>query len=888
MTDSQGRVEVTVTCTDPTTLAPILTSAGMNVVSVLPQYHRVEGYIPWSALPAVSGLAGQGLMGILGVPNLLNGVGSVTSEGVNVMEADRVQASTPGYSGTGVKVGVLSDSYNLLGGAATDVSTGDLPTGVQVIQEGSSGFDEGRALMQVVHDVAPGSPLAFATAHGGDGNFAANIQKLADAGAKVIVDDVVYLDEPFFQPGIIANAVNNVVAGGVSYFAAAGNYDTQAYDTASPASYGSSALNFVTDTIPNVGTGSFFDFDPSAGVNDRMTFTIPQGSGIILSFQWDQPFYTTNGVTTDVDIYLINHTTGKVVAHGFADSIANQTPLEFLGFQNKGSTAQFDIVINNYTGPNPGEMKFVNYGANSFGDTDFGTFATNSGTVIPHVADANAMAVGAVPFFGQRTPEYYSSWGPSTLLFDASGNRLASPRTVAKPDLMAPDGVSTTFFFDGNINGFPNFYGTSAAAPHAAGVAALILQANPSDTPAQVYSVMKSTADRHIGSGNVDQVGSGLVDAYRAVFGGPVPAYANTADGFESGALSSQWQVYTTDAGRVQVSSGNGPSSGTHHLVLDGNADGYMFGQLDEAILNVNLAGRTNVTLSFDQAFFNSLGVPVVSMPATFTGHNNSNGVAFSGDGTHWYRITSLGSTSSTPYQTDSFNLSQIAAGYGVTLGANTLIKFQESNAESLFAPGLALAIDNVKVGALSVLAQSQIDTGTAQRSAVRSITLTFQGDVTTLPASAFTLRRNEDGLVIPVNVGAPVYTGGLTTVVLTFGGPHLNGTSLPDGRYTLTIDGRQILDDFGNQVDAAKNGTAGSTGTLNFFRFFGDSNGDGRVDATDYLAFRAAYLSGVVTPANSFFDLNGDGRFTIADLEAFARNFILSLLLSRWSSGRD
>src|SRR5262249_33865875 len=158
----------------------------------------------------------------------------------------------------------------------------------------------------------------------------------------------------------------------------------------------------------------------------------------------------------------------------------------------------------------------------------------NSGTITPHVAVANAMAVGAVPFFGQRSPEDFSSWGPSTFLFDASGNRLASPQTVAKPDIMAPDGGSTTFFWDGNLNGVPNFFGTSAAAPHAAGVAALILQANPSDTPAQVYSAMKSTADPNIGNGNVNQVGSGLVDAYRAIFSSPVPVYANTGDGFES------------------------------------------------------------------------------------------------------------------------------------------------------------------------------------------------------------------------------------------------------------------------------------------------------------------------------------------------------------------
>jgi subtilisin family serine protease len=884
MTDSQGRVEVNITSANPTTLAQILTSAGMNVVSVLPQDHQVEGYIPWSALPAISNMGSLGLMGIIGVPKPMTNVGLVTSEGVNVMEADRVQASTPGYDGTGVKVGVLSDSYNNRGGAATDIATGDLPAaGVQVIQDlASGGTDEGRAMLQIVHDVAPGSPLAFATAFNTEGNFAANIQNLANAGAKVITDDISYFDEPFFQPSIVAQAVNNVVTNnGVSYFSSAGNIDTQAYDTASSKSYGSNPLNFVTDTIPGIYStpASYFNFAPTGTANDRMTFSLAPKQGITLGMQWDQPFYTTSGVTTDLDIYLLNHNTGAVVAASTADNIANQTPLEIVSYQNGSSTTQYDLVINKFAGPTPGEIKFVNYGANKFGDVNFGTYATNSATVGSHPGVANAMAVGAVPFFRQRTPESFSSFGPVTFLFDASGNRLASPLTVAKPDIMAPDGVSTTFFGGSNINGFPNFFGTSAAAPHAAGVAALILQAHPSDTPAQVYNVMKSTADPIIGSGDVNQVGSGLIDAYRAIFGGPVPVYADAADGFESGALGSQWQVYTSGAGRVQVSSANGPSSGTYHLVMDANANGYVLAQLDEAILNVNLAGRTNVTLAFDQKFFNSLGVPVVSMPATFTGHNNSNGVAFSVDGTNWYRITSLGSTSSTPYVTDSFNLSQIAAADGVTLGANTLIKFQEYNADSLFAPGLGLALDNVKVGALSVLTQNKIDIGTAQRSAVRSITLTFQGDVTTIPSSAFSLVRNEDGQTFSVNVGIPVFSGGVTTVVLTFGGPLLNGTSLPDGRYTLTINGSQILDNFGNAVDAANNGTAGSTGTLNFFRFFGDFNGDGRVDATDYLAFRAAYLSGVVTPFNSFFDYNGDGLFTVIDFNAFMINFTKRVL---------
>jgi hypothetical protein len=290
--------------------------------------------------------------------------------------------------------------------------------------------------------------------------------------------------------------------------------------------------------------------------------------------------------------------------------------------------------------------------------------------------------------------------------------------------------------------------------------------------------------------------------------------------------------------------------------------------------MHVNLAGRTGASLKFDQKYVNNYGTSPTAMPSTFTGHNNSTGVAFSVDGTTWYRITSLGSLSSTPYSTLSFDLSAIAASYGVTLGADTQIKFQDYNALTGFAANLGLTLDNVVVSAHSVLTQNVIDIGAAQRSAVRSLTLTFQGQVTTLPTSAFGLKRTEDGQTFPVVVGAPVYSGGVTTVVLTFGGPNLNGSSLPDGRYILTVAGSQLLDNLGQPVDAANNGVAGSAGTISFLRFFGDSNGDGVVDATDYLAFRAAYNSHTVTPANSYFDYNGDGVFSALDLSMFTVNF--------------
>ncbi len=215
-----------------------------------------------------------------------------------------------------------------------------------------------------------------------------------------------------------------------------------------------------------------------------------------------------------------------------------------------------------------------------------------------------------------------------------------------------------------------------------------------------------------------------------------------------------------------------------------------------------------------------------------------------------------------------------------MTLTADTQVKFQQADARDYFAPRGGIAFDNVQVNALSSLTQDLVENGAVQRSAVRSIAVTFQGHIASAPAAAFVLTRTEDGETFPVNVSTPVVNGGSTNLTLTFGGPDLNGTSLPDGRYVLTINGTQIRDDAGHQVDAANSGVAGSQGTLNFFRFFGDAQGTGIVDATDYLLFLSAYLSGNATGANSIFDYDGNGTFDVTDLAAFNRRFRLRTLV--------
>ena len=557
----------------------------------------------------------------------------------------------------------------------------------------------------------------------------------------MIADDVFYYDEPYYQDGILAQAVNAVTtANNVSYFALAGNLGSQAYESAN--------VSFTSATIPTINASpqAYYNFNPTGTAATQQQVTLNQNQRVQFSLEWDQPYYSANGVTSTLTMYLLNDATKAVVASATANAVANQTPYQYLTYANPAASAKFDVVIGLATGPAPGRLKYVNYGANSYGAITFNTFATNSPTLIPHSAAAGATSVAAVPFYDHRNPESYTSAGPATVLFAADGTRLAAADVRAKPDLAAPDGVDNTVLgSDSDGNGYKNFFGTSCATPNAAAVAALVRSANPSLSPAAVAAVLKGSADPAIGAANPNLVGRGLVDAYRAVVAATAaPAATPVADGFESGYLNAAWTTYTSGNGRVSVQSANAPSSGTYQLVEDvttafnySAAKGYYsLPQLDEAVLHVNAANLANVALTFDEKEFRPTATasidPDYAMPASFTGHGNYQGVAFSVDGTTWYRAVSLtGTASTTAYQTQTVNLSSAAAAAGVTLTADTQVKFQYFNAYSVQAPFGGFAFDNVGV-------IGQIVAGP----------LNLTGPV-------FTLRRNADGQRLDVYTAA-------------------------------------------------------------------------------------------------------------------------------------
>jgi hypothetical protein len=189
-------------------------------------------------LDSIDEAAGLGLLAFARPAYAMAEAGAAQSQNLFSMNADQVQSL--GFDGSGITVGILSDSFDTRVSPATnlaqDVANGDLPSGIVILADftaaNNSQTDEGRAMAQLIHDVAPGADLMFHTAFLGMADFAQGIIDLAAAGADIIVDDIRYFAEPFFQDGIIAQAIDTVSAMGVMYFSSAGNYARRSFASA--------------------------------------------------------------------------------------------------------------------------------------------------------------------------------------------------------------------------------------------------------------------------------------------------------------------------------------------------------------------------------------------------------------------------------------------------------------------------------------------------------------------------------------------------------------------------------------------------------------------------------------------------------------------------------
>ncbi|MFN8128411.1 MAG: S8 family serine peptidase [Candidatus Nanopelagicales bacterium] len=508
-----------------------LRAAGARVTFVDEKLHTATLAVDPADLNAVAA-ATPAVISIREIPRpLTNAVcpsGTFVSEGVTQLKA-ALARSQFSVDGTGVTVGVMSDSYDRLGGAVTDVTNGELPgttnpcghtTPVGNLAEGPSGADEGRAMAQIVHDVAPGAKILFANAFSGEPAFAQSIRDLAAQGADIIVDDITYYTEPMYQDGVVAKAVRDVTAQGVLYLSSAANSNF----ILSGSRVGSYEAPAFRPTTCPAGITSHYgstpvtchDFDPGAGSDAQYNLSYSNAAYLTYSLGWSEP---QNGVTDDLDLCLTD--TAGTTVYGCAETSNDLTGVasEWKSFSGSGSVSW---VIVRYAGTGTPRLKLISHRTNL---TSL-QYNTSTGgdivgpTIFGHNASIPGVTVGAVPYNNSSALENYSSFGPALYCWQpVNGNTPSGPLTPcqsATVDISATDGGQNSFFGGGSPH---RFYGTSAAAPHAAAVAALMMQGESCLTPDAAKSALNASG-RTVGTAPIDGAGAGLIDATTAVTAG--------------------------------------------------------------------------------------------------------------------------------------------------------------------------------------------------------------------------------------------------------------------------------------------------------------------------------------------------------------------------------
>ena len=449
-----------------------------------------------------------------------------TSEGDVAHRADQARRRY-GVDGTGIGIGVLSDGVDTL---ADRQASGDLPTTVTVLPgqarpseaDDTVTFDEGTAMLEIVHDLAPGADLYFATAFNGQAQFAANIEALCAAGADVIVDDIGYLREAPFQDDIVAQGINAAVAAGCIYFSAAGNNGNL---NAGTSGVWEGDFNEGTPfTIDGNVVGTSHRFNSRGANVNRITVY----DFALMCLKWSDPLGAS---ANDYDLYLVDpdentiHTSvsSTDTQNGSQDPVECIPVVEFRATGEVVDLTRYRLLV----------VKAAGRGRYLHLNTHGGrlTFATD-GQMYDHAAAVNAIGVAATNvaeaggaggvFDGPESVEWFSSDGPRRIFYHPDARAITPGNfsstgglLLQKPDVTAAAGVSTA------TPEFETFHGTSAAAPHAAAIAALMLQAagGPrSLTRAQLLQAMQDTALDIEAPGDWDRdSGAGIVDALAAI-----------------------------------------------------------------------------------------------------------------------------------------------------------------------------------------------------------------------------------------------------------------------------------------------------------------------------------------------------------------------------------
>jgi hypothetical protein len=864
--DDAGAVQVYVLVSDVSLNAlQRLAATGATIQIPDAPHGRVQATIPFSRLTAVAALP---FVNFIRLPNYaIRRTGAVDTEGDAILHADAARTAF-GIDGTGVKVGVISDGLKGVfqtgcttcnGLSGGPIATGDLPsaTGTRTTSgrltastggiagqtfTGNSDLEgiipgcafagagaEGTALLEIVHDLAPGAQLAFANADT-DVAFNQAVNALATAN-DVVVDDLGFFIPPFDGTNSVSSntsaALNNNANRIRAYVTANGNDADEHYYGA----YVDSGVDGTTISGINQA-GHLHLFQPNAGTTDVLglgnqpydVLSLPSGGSVDIFLVWDDP---AGHSSNNYDLFLVQQSTNTVVALSTDRQTGNIDPLESIRFTNSGAADKFRIVVQNVgnaaavknlniisfqeecdaSGPlllaagHHERLNFNTAGNSVITESDAGGSPVS---VISVGAICSASTAAASATGGSAPDESCTDTSHSTAEFFSSRGPTLDGRT--KPDIAAIDGVSITGAGSFEVP----FFGTSAAAPHVAAEAALVLQAASClsstntfglDAPtarAHLRNLILSSADATTGAPPDNIFGAGLANVQKAVqaslpvFGGP-PALVVNGNVAAGARLTASQLGYTDPDGcpiqRLSWTGGCGTSPdsamtcplGTSNVSVSASNSGTAFSAT--SALQVTVTGfsltssPTSATVTAGQAAHYTVNITPQSGPFT--------------------NAITLGCGGLPQGTTCTFSPATVTPGATATQAALTISTTARSQATSVLTPTGALAVTLgprsthrwstpavlvLLVLAGSLLARTRVTAGTASR---RRLSLAALG----AGVAAFGLQ---------IACGSGNNSGSSTTVSinptsLTFAS-QTTGTTAPPQAVTITNTGTAAL----------------------------------------------------------------------------------------------
>jgi hypothetical protein len=461
----------------------------------LPDAGLISAMVPYDKLDAVAALDWVATLR----PSLrpVSDAGAITAEGVPLHKADIAQRQ--GLTGKGLKIGAISDDVDHL---ADSIARGELPPDVQVVKSADFDGDEGTAMLEIVHDMAPDAKLMFATTGETNADYVNAFHLLANAGANMITEDIALDDEPVFAQGIGATTAENLARHGVFISSSAGNLATR-HGQRVPAAGTGRTPDDQASSFSACPAGALHNTVNLRGTDNSVNLNLRPGAAILPTLQWSEPraIFPTEGQGgfTDLNLYLIDASGSCLAMSNAAQANGVGDTIEQFIYQNTTAVDQPVRLVVDVAGTSSAravptldlKWRALSAGVQTLDpaeragslnpDSNYLGFATSAGAANSSVSVDPA----TVPL------EAFSAAGPIQIMTTTRcpGGHAGPCRgvpgggktvTFPAPTWTAADGESVSGvgpFGSGTCpaakQGDCRFFGTSAATPTAVGVAAL-------------------------------------------------------------------------------------------------------------------------------------------------------------------------------------------------------------------------------------------------------------------------------------------------------------------------------------------------------------------------------------------------------------------------------